>query len=463
MFGCCVSTCGTYCFISGNDSCEPVNDLSYIRIDEIQTPKPVWIVQERDAGFHHIATLGDKVYFLSNSLAPKYKLVSYDLKDQQFEDVIPEGPHLLSSARIAHKEYLIVEYSVNVQSQLSLFDLKGNFIQNIELKLPGSVSSISSNYEENEIFFDWSTFTHPGIGYVFNVESRILDIVVETTSNGFNPEDYVVKQVFFPSKDGTKIPMFLVHHQDLTLDGHHPCLLYGYGGFNISIEPYFSTSAVLFAGNLRGVYAVANIRGGGEYGNEWHDAGKLSHKQNVFDDFQSAAQYLIRKNYTSSEKLIIEGGSNGGLLVATCANQSPELFKCVIAHVGVMDMLRFHKFTIGYAWISDYGCSDKPEDYHILKKYSPLHNVSCEKSRYPSMILTTADHDDRVVPLHSYKLTAELQHTLGKDPKHCNPILIRIDLKAGHGAGKPLSKTLSEKADCYGFAAKEVGATWRDI
>jgi len=267
----------------------------------------------------------------------------------------------------------------------------------------------------------------------------------------FDPAKYETRQVFYASKDGTKIPMFITSKKGLKLDGNQPTLLYGYGGFSVSMTPHFSTGTVVWM-EMGGVYAVANLRGGGEYGEDWHQAGTKLRKQNVFDDFISAAQYLIDHKYTSSEKLAVMGGSNGGLLIGACVNQRPELFAAAIPEVGVMDMLRFHKFTIGWGWVSDYGSSDNADEFKALYAYSPYHNLK-RGTKYPAVLVTTGDHDDRVVPAHSFKYAARLQEYQAGE----KPVLIRIETKAGHGGGKPLAKIIEEKADLWAFLVKELG------
>jgi len=279
----------------------------------------------------------------------------------------------------------------------------------------------------------------------------------ETAIKGFKSSDYSVEQVFYPSKDGTKIPMFIAYRNDFKKDGSMPCMLYGYGGFNISLTPYFAISKLFFVQHF-GCLAIPNIRGGGEYGEKWHNSGRLLNKQNGFDDFVGAAEYLIQEKYTRSEKLCIRGGSNGGLLVGACINQRPDLFGAAEAAVGVMDMLRFHKFTIGHAWCSDFGNPDKEEDFHYIYKYSPLHNI--RPQQYPAVLLTTADHDDRVVPSHTLKFAAQLTHVAGELTQQSAPLMARVETKAGHGGGKPTKKVIEEIVDVYSFLAKAMDLTF---
>jgi len=326
-----------------------------------------------------------------------------------------------------------------------VYSTKGELLSSIKLPTLGTASSLSANKQDSVGFYSFTSFVYPATIFKYN-------IVTGRSSEFFKPKvnadlsRYVVEQVFFTSKDDTKIPMFLVHKKNISLDGTNPTLLYGYGGFNISLMPYFSASRLVWLEN-GGVFAVANIRGGGEYGENWHKAGTKLNKQNVFDDFISAAEYLIEKKYTSSKKLAIEGGSNGGLLIGAVVNQRPDLFQVAIPEVGVMDMLRYQKFTIGWSWMSDYGTSEDSLQFENLYRYSPLHNIS-SKVTYPAVLVTTADHDDRVVPAHSFKYIATLQEK--QTGKH-NPMLIRIQTRAGHGAGKPTSIAIDELSDIYAF------------
>lgn len=353
----------------------------------------------------------------------------------------------------------------DVKEELRLFDLQGKLISDsFDLPCAGQIAQITGRREDTEFFFQFTSFLYPGVIFRQKLAADGTPdapiVFRETKISGINPSEYFTKQVFYESKDGTKVPMYIIS-SSAEPTGDQPALLYGYGGFNISLLPTFSISRLMFLKHFGGMVAVPNLRGGGEYGEEWHKAGVKDKKQNVFDDFQAAAEYLIAQGYTTSQRLAIMGGSNGGLLVGACVNQRPDLFGCGVAAVGVLDMLRFHKFTIGWAWCSDYGCSDNEEDFHFLRKYSPLHTVK-KGTQFPSLMLTTADHDDRVVPLHSFKYIAEVQHQLSSEPYQKNPLIIRIETKAGHGAGKPLSKVIEEQADVYSFIGKSLGAEWRD-
>ncbi|CAJ2675823.1 unnamed protein product [Trifolium pratense] len=485
MFGTSVTDDGKYVLLSIEEGCDPVNKIYYFDLTKLPNGLEgfrnensvlpfVKLIDNFDAKYQPIANDDTVFTFLTNKDAPKYKLVRVDLKEPNtWTDVIQESEKdVLESAYAVNGNQLIVSYLSDVKYVLQVRDLETGSLQH---QLPidiGTVSEISARREDSVVFIGFTSFLTPGIIYQYNLETQIPDMKIfrEIVVPGFDRSEFHVNQVFVPSKDGTKIPMFIVARKDIILDGSHPCLLYGYGGFNISLTPFFSASRIVLAKHLGSVFCIANIRGGGEYGEEWHKAGSLAKKQNCFDDFISAAEYLVSTGYTQPKKLCIEGGSNGGLLVGACINQRPDLFGCALAHVGVMDMLRFHKFTIGHAWTSDFGCSDKEEEFHWLIKYSPLHNVRRpweqhpDKSiQYPSTMLLTADHDDRVVPLHSLKLLATMQHvlvtSLDKSPQ-TNPIIARIECKAGHGAGRPTQKTIDEAADRYGFMAKMLEAHW---
>ena len=334
--------------------------------------------------------------------------------------------------------------------RIYVYNTNGDFLYEVQMPALGSVYGFSGKRKETEVFYLFTSFVHSSSIYLYDIVNN-SSTLFHASEIKFNTADYETKQIFYSSKDGTKVPMFIVHKKGLKLDGSNPTLLYGYGGFDISETPYFSIVRLILLEN-GGVYALANIRGGGEYGEEWHKAGMFEKKQNVFDDFIAAAEYLIKEKYTSPEKLAISGGSNGGLLVGAVMNQRPELFKCVFPAVGVMDMLRFQKFTIGSAWVREYGSSDNEEQFKYLIKYSPLHNIK-EGINYPAVLVTTADHDDRVVPLHSYKYIATLQEKY----KGTNPVLIRIETKAGHGSGKPTDKIIDEWTDVWSFMFYNMG------
>ena len=338
----------------------------------------------------------------------------------------------------------------DVKSRLTIHELDGTFVREISLPAIGSVGSLSGEREDNEMFYAFTSFTYPTTIFRYDFKSGQSEIF-RAPEIDFDASKYVTKQVFYSSKDGTRVPMFIVHKRSLPMDGNNPTYMYAYGGFNISMTPSFSISNLAWL-EQGGIYAMPNLRGGGEYGEKWHAAGMLEKKQNVFDDFIAAAEYLIREGYTSTPKLAIAGGSNGGLLTGASITQRPDLFGAAIVAVGVLDMLRYHKFTIGWAWASEYGSSDNPEQFEFLRKYSPLHNIEAGTS-YPPTLITTADHDDRVVPGHSYKFASALQAAQGGNA----PVLIRIETKAGHGAGKPTSKIIESEADKWGFLMKVLG------
>lgn len=380
--------------------------------------------------------------------APNYRLVSIDPKNPAKEnwiEVIPQKEHLLEGVNTGGG-VLFAQYLENASTKVYQLNNDGSLIRAIELPDgTGSAGGFGAYLEDKTLFYSFTSFTYPSTIFEYDIASGESTLFFKPELK-FNPEDYESKQVFYPSKDGTKVSMFIVHKKGLKLDGTNPTYLYGYGGFNISLTPSFSTSNIVLL-ERGGVYAMPNLRGGGEYGEEWHKGGMLLNKQNVFDDFITAAEYLIKEGYTSKEKLAISGGSNGGLLVGACMTQRPELFRVAFPAVGVMDMLRYHKFTVGWGWIPEYGCADSSAvDFKNLYAFSPLHNLK-PGVKYPSTMVTTADHDDRVVPAHSFKFAAQLQESHAGS----NPVLIRIDVNAGHGAGKPISKTLDEQADRWSF------------
>lgn len=425
-------------------------------VKNLKNPDSEWltVTDSQADDISVIDVIGDKIYFLTSLNAPNYRIVSASAENPAVEnwtDVVPETGSVIDDVSIAADKF-IVTYLKDASHHSFVYDIAtGRQISEISLPGLGSVA-FSSSDKSPEALFSFSSFAMPSAVYSYNVATDELNHVRSTVINGFNPDDYVTEQVFYTSKDGTRVPMFVTHRKDIVLNGKNPTLLYGYGGFNISLNPGFSPYRVLWLEN-GGVYASANLRGGGEYGQKWHEAGTLMQKQNVFDDFIAAAQYLIDNKYTSPDNLVIEGGSNGGLLVGAVTNQRPDLFAVAIPRVGVMDMMRYHKFTIGWNWAHDYGTADdSPEMAAYLLAYSPLHNIASGKN-YPAVMVTTADHDDRVVPAHSFKYAAALQKAdTGDKPK-----LIRIDSKAGHGAGKPISKVIDEWTDIYAFIFKNLG------
>lgn len=469
-----VSDDGQYVILSIREGCDPVNRLWYC--DMHKQPNGItgilpWVklIDNFDAEYEYITNEGTVFTFKTNRNAPNYKLINIDFSDpgeSNWKELVPEHQKdVLEWVSCVHAKFLVLCYLHDVKNVLQLFDLaSGSHLKTFPLDV-GSIVGYSGQKKDSEIFYQFTSFLSPGIIYYYDLTKGTQEprVFREVIVKGFNPADYQTVQEFYSSKDGTQIPMFIVHKKGIKLDGSHPAFLYGYGGFNISITPSYSVSRLIFVGHLGGILAIANIRGGGEYGETWHKAAIMGKKQNCFDDFQCAAEYLVKKGYSSSEKITINGGSNGGLLVAACANQRPELFGCAIAQVGVMDMLKFHKFTIGHAWTTDFGCSDHKEDFEWLYKYSPLHNIKVPEGngkQYPAMLLLTADHDDRVVPLHSLKFIATLQYIVGQSLKQTNPLLIHVDTKAGHGAGKPTAKVIEEVSDMFAFIAQCLNLSW---
>ncbi|MBC8314117.1 MAG: S9 family peptidase [Bacteroidetes bacterium] len=405
-----------------------------------------------DNDYSVIDNLGDKLLVVTNYEAPRQALVMMDPKNpapDNWNVVIPEQEDVLRSVDLVGNR-IMARYMHKAASKAYLYDYDGNQLSEIKLPTVGSMTGFKGKKGEDIAFYGFTSYTFPTTIYKYDVANNQSEVYIRPEID-FDPDKYEVKQVEYPGKDGTLITMFIVHQKGLKMNGGNPTLLYGYGGFNISMTPRFSITRLAFI-EQGGVYAVPNLRGGGEYGEEWHKAGTLERKQNVFDDFIAAAEYLIDENYTTSDKLAIMGGSNGGLLVGACMIQRPELFKVAIPAVGVLDMLRYHKFTIGWAWATDYGTSETEEGFNYLIKYSPLHNIK-EGTSYPATLVTTADHDDRVVPAHSFKFIATLQ-AADAGP---NPVLIRIEIKAGHGGGKPTSKVIKEYGDIWSFMFWNLG------
>lgn len=406
----------------------------------------VQLASDFDYQYTPIEVIGNRIYFFTNYQAAKNKIMAAELQSPElanWKEVVPEKEQVLSDVRVIGGK-LFLTYDKDASNHAYVYDLQGKELQEIELPSLGSVS-FNGDKDDEECFFSFTSFTIPGATYKYDVQKNSYELF-RAPKVKFHSDDFVTEQVFFTSKDGAKIPMFLTYQKGLKKNGKNPVFLYGYGGFNISLYPSFSINRIPFLEN-GGIYVQVNLRGGSEYGEDWHVAGTKMQKQNVFNDFIAAAEYLIDNKYTNPQKIAIVGGSNGGLLVGACMTQRPDLFRVAIPQVGVMDMLRYHKFTIGWNWASDYGTSeDSKEMFEYLKGYSPLHNLK-KGTKYPATLVTTADHDDRVVPAHSFKFAATLQAC----NEGSNPTLIRIDSKAGHGAGKPMSKILEEQADVYGF------------
>ncbi|OQR94481.1 prolyl endopeptidase [Achlya hypogyna] len=435
------------------------------------------LVDNMDFSYDCLLNNGNELLFLTNRDAPRnrvIRVVDYTAAEPVWEEVLPEpeGAVVLESALPIRDDLLVCTFMKDASSLVRLYTQTGSVVRDIALPSVGS-AGVSCKRTSAELFVYFTSFLYPGTIYredLTDPATSAPSVFRESTVPGFSPEDFEAKQVWYKSKDGTPIPMFVVAKKNLPRNGANPVYLYGYGGFNVSLTPYFSAARIVFMQHFNGILALPTLRGGGEYGEEWHQAGTFGNKQNVFDDFHGAAEFMIAEGYTSPAKIAIHGGSNGGLLVAAAANQRPDLFGCAVGAVGVMDMLRFHKFTVGHGWTTDYGNPDEPEAFEYLIKYSPVHNVPSFETHgdrlrnghggYPATLLTTGDHDDRVVPLHSLKLIAELQHQLGHHPAQKNPLLIRVETKAGHGAGKPTKKILEEAADIYAYMGWALGATF---
>ena len=410
-----------------------------------------------DADYAPVECRDGQLYYVTNRDASNYALMKVDLNDpSKVSTVIPESGGKLLEGVGSAGGYLFATYLEHAQSKVCQYGFDGKLVREIELPAIGTVSGFDGEKDDTELYYSLTNYIAPATIYKYDIAGGASTLYKAPAVN-FDPSLFTTEQVFYTSKDGTKVPMFITRRKNMKLDGGNPCYLYAYGGFQINQTPAFRPSAMMFV-EQGGIYCVANLRGGSEYGEAWHKAGMLENKQNVFDDFIAAAEYLIAEKYTSSDKLAIAGGSNGGLLVGACEVQRPDLYAVCLPAVGVMDMLRYHKFTIGWGWAVEYGSSENEEQFDYIYKYSPLHNIR-EGVQYPATLVTTADHDDRVVPAHSFKFTAQMQHCQAGDA----PILIRIESKAGHGAGKPTSKRIDEEADTYAFLFQNIGVPYKPV
>ena len=409
------------------------------------------LIDELIGAYSFIDSKEGILWFYTTEGAPKGKIVNLEIKNNSFvwNDIIQESENSIRSVNIVNNSF-VINYLVDTFSSIKIFDLSGNFVQDLELPKDGTIGGFGGEIDDTKTYFSVSNYVTPREIYEINLDSLNVKLFWKEEIVGYESEDYVSELKFYPSKDGTKIPIHISYKKGLEINQDTPLMLYGYGGFNISLLPGFRKTHAAWK-NLGGVYAVANLRGGGEYGSEWHKAGMLLNKQNVFDDFAFAAKFLHENNIGSEKTTAIIGGSNGGLLVAATMLQNPDLFKVAIPQVGVLDMLRFSKFTIGWAWESDYGSVDKKDEFENLLAYSPLHNIEKDKC-YPTTLVTTASRDDRVVPSHSYKFAAKLQEYQGCE----NPILIRIEDRAGHGAGTPKDKIINQISEIYGYALNSI-------
>jgi prolyl oligopeptidase len=443
---------GNYLVIHVSEGTDPKNRFFYRPVDE---GKVIELLADADASYDFIGNEGTEFYFRTDLAAPRQRIIAIDVTRPErsaWKEIVPQSEHLLQEAGMVGGR-LVVEYLKDAKSAVTVFDLKGGKVREVELPGIGSAAGFRGRQDDKETFYQFTGFTDPGAIYRYDLASG-KSTLWNRPAVGFDGADYETKQVFATSKDGTQVPVFVVHKKGIALDGSHRVLLSGYGGFNISLTPGFSVGRAVWLEH-GGILAVANLRGGGEYGSEWHQAGTRLRKQNVFDDFIAAAEWLVKEKYTVPARLAIQGGSNGGLLVGACMTQRPDLFGACLPAVGVMDMLRFHKFTIGWAWEKDYGSADDPAEFEVLLRYSPYHALR-PGTRYPATLVTTADHDDRVVPAHSFKFAARLQECQAEDGP---PVLIRIDTSAGHGAGTALSKMIDKTADEWAFLEAVLGKT----
>lgn len=415
-------------------------------LDNIQNAPVVELIREFDADYTPIANKGSLFWFFTDKDAPRGRVLTIDLANpapQNWREILPQQQDTLLGASVVGGK-LFANYLKDAHTAIRVFTPEGKPLDEVTLPGLGSAGGFGGEWDDMETFYAYGSFNDPGTVFRYDVNTGKSEIW-HRPKVGFNPDDFVTRQIFYHSKDGTRVPMFITYKKGLDLNGNNPTILYGYGGFNASMTPRFSVTNLVWM-EMGGVYALPNIRGGGEYGKEWHEAGKKLNRQNVFDDFIAAAEWLVDNGYTRPSKLAISGGSNGGLLVGACMTQRPDLFGAALPAVGVMDMLRFEQFTIGWAWASDYGSVKNEEEFKTLRAYSPLHNLK-KGTKYPATLITTADHDDRVVPAHSFKFAAALQEAHRGD----RPVLIRIETKAGHGAGKPTTKRIEEAADQLAF------------
>ena len=452
QFGAEVTEDGHYLVITVSKGTDDKYRVLYKDLTQPES-KPIDLIDNFEAEYSFIENDGPIFWFKTNKDAPRGKVIAIDTREpspRKRVEVIPEAAETLRGISMVNETF-IASYLKDAHTQVKLFDTKGKLVREVDFPSLGTAAGFGGKRKDVETFYSFTTFNAPTTIYRYDVKGG-TSTVFKRPKVEFNPDDFETTQVFYTSKDGTKVPMFLSHKKGLKLDGTNPTLLYGYGGFNIALTPAFSPANIVWM-ERGGVYAQPSLRGGGEYGEAWHQGGTKLVKQNVFNDFIAAAEWLIEHKYTSSPKLAISGGSNGGLLVGACLTQRPELYGAALPAVGVMDMLRFHKFTIGWAWIDDYGSSDNAEQFQALNAYSPLHNIK-PGTAYPATMVTTADHDDRVVPAHSFKFAATLQAAQSGDA----PILIRIETKAGHGAGKPTSKIIDEAADRWAFLLRSLKA-----
>ena len=452
-FGGQVTDDGRYLVITATQGTDPKNRVLYQDLSQPNLPV-VELLMDFDADYTFLDNDGPLFWFTTDLNAPRHRVIAIDVTKPartNWKEIIPEEAETLAGVGVVNNQF-ICSYLKDARSQVKIFSLDGKLIREVPLPGIGSAGGFGGKRSDTETFYSFTGYATPGAIFRIDLSSGSSS-VFRAPKVKFNPDDYETKQVFYASKDGTRVPMFISHKKGLKLDGKNPTLLYGYGGFNISLTPTFSVANLAWM-EMGGVYAVPNLRGGGEYGEQWHQAGTKLRKQNVFDDFIAAAEWLIANKYTSPKKLAISGGSNGGLLVGACLTQRPDLYAATLPAVGVMDMLRFHKFTIGWAWTSDYGSADNADEFKALRAYSPLHNLK-PGTKYPATMVTTADHDDRVVPAHSFKFAATLQAAQASPA----PTLIRIDTKAGHGAGKPTAKLIEEAADKLAFVVRELRMT----